>query len=315
MGLPATTIGQCDHVDHLCVCFVPPPPVLCDCTPDMAEAGYCTPMDCDGICDAANGGFCNLETHQCACFPCPPEPVHPCDCDAYEGAAACVPLLCDGVCGGGGGVDATPLCVPLNETAGVCVCNLSAPGPDTCQPVTSCLQQQWTCGQAPNGCGGVLDCGACGEGLVCIGFECQMLPPTCGDGLVNAPGEECDDGAASNGTPNSTCTSACTLARCGDGIWQPWRDEACDGGLYCNTTTCTFDPQCQQPLSPSSPTPSDALNGDDGGNSTSDAALGGVCLPPTAPAPAWGAWLGSTLVFLGLSLLVTGAPRRSAAPR
>jgi fibro-slime domain-containing protein len=85
----------------------------------------------------------------------------------------------------------------------------------------------------------------------------------CGDGLVNGPDEECDDGK-DNGTKNGKggCTLGCTKQHyCGDGIPDTNRDEVCDLGdrngqtldsqlapstdptaqIYC-TATCTIPP-------------------------------------------------------------------------
>ncbi len=50
--------------------------------------------------------------------------------------------------------------------------------------------------------------------------------PGCGDGVLD-PGEECDDGAANS--DEAACTSACTLASCGDGLLHVGV-EICDHG-------------------------------------------------------------------------------------
>ncbi len=42
-----------------------------------------------------------------------------------------------------------------------------------------------------------------------------IIPPGCGDGLVNQPGEECDDGNSSN---SDDCTTFCKFPVCGDGF-------------------------------------------------------------------------------------------------
>ena len=50
-------------------------------------------------------------------------------------------------------------------------------------------------------------------------FGCDFEPavdlPVCGDGVVEAPQEECDDGNTDDG---DGCTAACKNAVCGDGI-------------------------------------------------------------------------------------------------
>ncbi len=59
-------------------------------------------------------------------------------------------------------------------------------------------------------------------------------PPKCGDGIV-AGLEECDD---ANGSDTDDCTSACKLARCGDGIVQDGKDQ-CDDGNSEDGDDCT----------------------------------------------------------------------------
>ncbi|MBI4126665.1 MAG: DUF4215 domain-containing protein [Deltaproteobacteria bacterium] len=84
----------------------------------------------------------------------------------------------------------------------------------------------------------------CGDGVVRAGVEecddgntnqsddcrsCRL--PFCGDGIPDS-GEQCDDG---DGIDSDECTNACQLARCGDSIRG--LDEECDfGGV--DTTTC-----------------------------------------------------------------------------
>lgn len=71
---------------------------------------------------------------------------------------------------------------------------------------------------------------------------------TCGDGVLD-PGEQCDQGAAQN-SDQGACTIECMLAKCGDQlIWAG--QEACDNGdnnndtLYGGCTTqCTYGPRC-----------------------------------------------------------------------
>lgn len=66
------------------------------------------------------------------------------------------------------------------------------------------------------------DGAACGDGRLCLDAGC--VASVCGDGLTDlATGEACDDG---NDVDDDTCTNACTVPRCGDGIVQI--GEACD---------------------------------------------------------------------------------------
>ncbi len=53
----------------------------------------------------------------------------------------------------------------------------------------------------------------------------DVIPPNCGDGVVDGD-EECDDGPA-NG-PGQPCLANCILNRCGDGVQDP--EEECDLG-------------------------------------------------------------------------------------
>src|SRR5690242_17654231 len=68
------------------------------------------------------------------------------------------------------------------------------------------------------------------------------LAPGCGDGVVD-PGEECDDGDASD---TDACTAACRFARCGDGVvWEGV--EGCDDQNDVDTDACGDDcalPSC-----------------------------------------------------------------------
>jgi fibro-slime domain-containing protein len=101
----------------------------------------------------------------------------------------------------------------------------------------------------------------CGNGIVDPGEQCDFgtanntgayggctatctLGPYCGDGIVQDPPEQCDNGK--NNQPVATaygagvCTAACTKAPyCGDGIVQSQFGESCDGTPGC-TSGCTF---------------------------------------------------------------------------
>ena len=71
--------------------------------------------------------------------------------------------------------------------------------------------------------------------------------PTCGDAKLD-PGEECDQGFAENG--QGACTLDCKLATCGDGLIWAGKEE-CDNGPNNNnelygacTTMCQFGDRC-----------------------------------------------------------------------
>jgi len=56
--------------------------------------------------------------------------------------------------------------------------------------------------------------------------------PHCGDGSVDSPIEECDDGAAANDGSYGSCMPTCVLGpRCGDGEVAGAEGEACDNGF------------------------------------------------------------------------------------
>ncbi|TMQ05049.1 MAG: DUF4215 domain-containing protein [Deltaproteobacteria bacterium] len=66
-----------------------------------------------------------------------------------------------------------------------------------------------------------------------------FVPVACGNGVVDDPSEECDDGNTSN---NDACTNACLIAKCGDGFAWTGHEE-CDNGANNNdhnacTSTC-----------------------------------------------------------------------------
>lgn len=62
--------------------------------------------------------------------------------------------------------------------------------------------------------------------------------PTCGDGVVDAPFEACDDGDDNAMSPGA-CRPDCSLATCGDGVADP--DEACDDGNLWGGDGCSPD--------------------------------------------------------------------------
>lgn len=78
-------------------------------------------------------------------------------------------------------------------------------------------------------------------GMVLIGCVEEPAPnlPVCGDGVLEEPNEQCDDGNEEDG---DDCTARCQLATCGDGIVN-LNAEACDDTNRIDTDNCTNE--CQ----------------------------------------------------------------------
>ncbi len=110
----------------------------------------------------------------------------------------------------------------------------------------------------------------CGDGVVAGAEACDLgtagntgaygtcnanctLPPRCGDGMVQTPPEQCDDGVnlSTYGGANKVCAPGCLLAPyCGDGKVDSARGEACDQGVdngkgygFC-AAACQLGPRC-----------------------------------------------------------------------
>jgi len=73
----------------------------------------------------------------------------------------------------------------------------------------------------------------------CEASDACVAPEHCGNGRVDAAGEQCDDG---NLQDNDGCSSLCVLEFCGDALTQPPREQ-CDDGNDVNDDTC--DNGCQ----------------------------------------------------------------------
>jgi hypothetical protein len=102
-------------------------------------------------------------------------------------------------------------------------------------------------------CGGP-DCKECSSGKKCEEpSDCQSrvcddgvcAKAVCGDGVVNRPSEECDDGELNSDTDPDACRTNCKLAGCGDGVID--QEELCDDGNQEDDLTCAAD--CQAPCS------------------------------------------------------------------
>lgn len=68
------------------------------------------------------------------------------------------------------------------------------------------------------------------EGWACTEppFGTSMCSDTCGDGLIDPPFEECDDGDANSDTTPDACRTSCRSASCGDSVLDS--GESCDEG-------------------------------------------------------------------------------------
>ncbi len=83
--------------------------------------------------------------------------------------------------------------------------------------------------------------------------EMSQLPPFCGNARVDL-GEVCDDGSQNGNAPNAACRLDCLPSRCGDGIVDA-PQEACDDGNLTRNDGCSS--LCQ--LERAAPTPAQTL--------------------------------------------------------
>ena len=122
---------------------------------------------------------------------------HTCDCVPGFSRPASDPIgACVSSCGNGSRAT-TEQCDDSNLTDG-----------DGCS--ASCrIEAGWACHEATRG--GTSTC-----------------VKTCGDGLIDPPGEECDDAATNSDTAPNACRLSCKRASCGDNVVD--NGEACDLG-------------------------------------------------------------------------------------
>jgi cysteine-rich repeat protein len=64
----------------------------------------------------------------------------------------------------------------------------------------------------------------------------------CGDGVGGGPGEQCDSGLLEG---DGSCNFNCTLAQCGDGIWNPAAGEGCDDDNFTDNDGCSSSCQVE----------------------------------------------------------------------
>jgi len=174
------------------------------------------------------------------------------------GVTATISITLSGICasaldcGSGGICSGAVAC----GDGGFCVAGNGAVAPDfTACDLDGSVCFAGQCGAVPR-CSSALDCGdgvcsgaaTCSDGGYCVpggsghvapnftpcnedGGLCyggQCIAPHCGDGILDEPGKQCDEGAANSNS--GTCTLACRFAACGDGYVN--QDPLADGGLF-----------------------------------------------------------------------------------
>lgn len=207
---------------------------------NQCGTGTCTPKTC-----AQLGAGCGIVSDSCGtvtdCGGCPEPGV--CGGDGVANQCGCLPKTCgqlDATCGkisNGCGFDLQCGDCPAGTTCGAngvenqCGSLIQDAGPEVgdaadgseggCPPLT-CVQLGAECGIAPDGCGGVVDCGACPDGQTCGAAG----PNQCGyiDGSQDAA--DADDGDVGAGGSDGGCGeigSACM------------QQSECCIGTYCQT--------------------------------------------------------------------------------
>lgn len=78
-----------------------------------------------------------------------------------------------------------------------------------------------------------------------------VVEPRCGDGELNSPDEDCDDGAANSDTVPDACRSDCQVALCGDGVVDT--GEQCDDANDDEGDDCLADCTLRDPEAGLSP--------------------------------------------------------------
>jgi len=105
-------------------------------------------------------------------------------------------------------------CTDTDGRAGTCIFLPAWPpshSPECRCTQTTCAAQGKNCGTISDGCGGILDCGACAGGNTCTNNVCTCVPTTCA-----AQGKNC--GTISNGCGSQlNCGSCVSPQTCGGG--------------------------------------------------------------------------------------------------
>lgn len=168
-------------------------------------------------------------------------PVHG-NSQTLDGLTPAVETVCDGYTG-----DAFGVCNAYCEAQD---CNLQ-PDKQSCKVLLARFQKITSEKTPP--------CHVCGDGLVnnpaeecddgnntaCDGCSPKCRLEKCGDGTV-CPTEECDDG---NNSACDGCSPVCTREYCGDGLQCP--GEECEPGTNCDSGPCSNE--CLCPVIPDCP--------------------------------------------------------------
>ena len=174
----------------------------CVCQP-ACDGKDCGLDGCGGVCGECIGDQVACIQGHCLCQP---------DCDGKD----CGPDGCGGLCQG-----------PCPVPGEICADGL-------CCLALSCDDWSAECGGPDDGCGGALDCGACGENAFCNGaYVCECEHIEC-EGACCAEGEDCEFGVCG-------CTIFCDGQPCGapdncGGLCDgpcPEDDEVCHEGACC----------------------------------------------------------------------------------
>ena len=226
----------------------------------LCQSALSDPCDANSTCNEANDtcdcntGFEDCDTDPLTCEVNTTNDPNNCNgcglvCNFANAASTCVASVCEmGACDPGFG-DCDTL-----ETNG-CEENLSTSFDhcgtcvDSCTPGEICSSGACvsTCGdgttQPPEECddANADDTDACTN-------NCRLA--FCGDGIVQAGVEECDNGGANSNTTPDACRTDCTLPTCGDGVVDS--GDTCDDGANNGATTCGCQLNCE--LEPSGTT-------------------------------------------------------------
>lgn len=243
-------------------------PITCAAALATLAAGYCDviPDGCGGIipncsttctgdescgADATKPGLCGKGT----VTTCTPKTVADCG------------TTCGAMSDGCNGIVQCPTTCPEGQTCGG---DSTKPGqcgtPTSVCQKTTCTAQGATCGQIPDLCQGLLNCGTCPDGKVCSSSNtCITSTPTCtpktqaevctgicgqqSDGCSGSvdcggcpAGETCGGGGASKCGSGSTCTPKSQSEICSYADACGYQSDGCSGSVNCGG--CTWPKTC-----------------------------------------------------------------------